>query len=317
MLAIDLKGKTAFVAGVADDQGFGFAIAKALAEAGAEIAVGTWPPACNLFRMALERGKFDASLVLANGGKMAFRIYPMDAVYDAPADVPGEIREDKRYRENPNYTVEEVAAQLKADLGGRRLDILVHSLANAPEVKKPLLETSRAGYLAAVSASAYSLVSLSRHFAPLMNPGGAILTLSFLAGDRVVPGYGGGMNAAKAALESDMRVLAYELGRAYQLRLNAISAGPLASRAARAIGFIDRMLDYTERNQPLAKKLEANEVASAAAFLCSPLASAVTATILYVDNGYHAMGVGVDEKGMQGGDSTSLHTRPGFVPRAP
>src|SRR5262245_38864000 len=100
MLSIDLRGKRAFVAGVADDGGFGFAIAKALAEAGATVCLGTWPPALGIFKTLLERGKLDESLVLADGGKLAFeRIYPMDADFDLLADAPAETRENKRYRD--------------------------------------------------------------------------------------------------------------------------------------------------------------------------------------------------------------------------
>lgn len=98
------------------------------------------------------------------------------------------------------------------------------------------------GYLAALSASSFSMVSMVQRFAPLMNPGGAVLSLTYLAADKVVPGYGGGMSSAKAALESDTRVLAYEAGRKYRIRVNSISAGPLGSRAAKAIGFIDDMI---------------------------------------------------------------------------
>jgi enoyl-[acyl-carrier protein] reductase I len=116
-----------------------------------------------------------------------------------------------------------------------------------------------------------------------------------LAGQRVIPGYGGGMSSAKAALESDVRVLAHEAGRRYGLRVNCISAGPLASRAASAIGEIDRMVDYVARNTPLAASLRSDEVGQAAAFLCSSLASGITGTVLYVDKGYHAMGMPVDQ----------------------
>src|SRR5690242_2033638 len=154
MLPIDLKGKRALVAGVADDGGFGFAIAKALAEAGATVCVGTWPPAMNIFENLLERGKMDSSMMLAAGGKMAFeKIYPLDAAYDALADVPQEIRENKRYKERGDFTISGLAESLTKDFGTSCLDIVVHSLANGPEVKKPLLEVSRKGYLDAVSAS--------------------------------------------------------------------------------------------------------------------------------------------------------------------
>lgn len=317
MLPIDLTGKHAFVAGVADDMGFGFAIAKALAEAGATIHVGTWPPALNLFRMSLERGKFDASLKLSNGKKMEFaNILPLDAIYDKPEDVPETVREDKRYRELQRYTVSESAVALKEKLGEAKLDVLIHSLANGSEVKKPLLETSRSGYLAALSASAYSFISLCQSYGPIMSAGASALALSYMAGLRVVPGYGGGMSSAKAALESDMRYLAYEMGRAYKIRVNAISAGPLSSRAAKAIGFIDRIKEFTVRNQPLERQLEACDVGATAAFLSSPLAASITGSVVYVDNGYHAMGVPVSEKGMPEGDITSIHTRADFKPPA-
>src|SRR5438046_7603650 len=137
-----------------------------------------------------------------------------------------------------------MAAQMVKDFGDKPLDILVHSLANGPEVKKPLLDTSRAGYLAAVSVSAYSLVSLVAQLGPLTRPGGSFLSLTYMASERVVPGYGGGMSSAKAALESDTRTLAFEAGRKYGLRVNTISAGPLASRAATASGKTARRAEY-------------------------------------------------------------------------
>ena len=295
MLPIDLSGKRAFVAGVADDGGFGFAIAKALAEAGASVTVGTWPPAMNIFLGLLERGKMDTSLTLADGRKMSFeKIYPLDAMYDVLNEAPGEIRENKRYKERGDFSIAGVAAALAADFGPLPLDILVHSLANGPEVKKPLIDTSRAGYLAAVSASAYSLVSMVRTFGPMMRPGASVLSLTFMAGERVVPGYGGGMSSAKAALEADTRTLAYEAGRRHGIRVNTISAGPYASRAATAIGFIETMLRYHRINSPLPRDLEAEEVGNTAAFLASPLAAAITGSTVYVDNGYHAMGMAVD-----------------------
>jgi enoyl-[acyl-carrier protein] reductase I len=102
------------------------------------------------------------------------------------------------------------------------------------------------------------------------------------------------MSSAKAALESDTRTLAYEAGRRYGIRLNTISAGPLASRAASAIGLIDRMIRYTQASAPLSRELLASDVGHAAAFLASPLATGITGSVVYVDNGYHAMGMGVD-----------------------
>ncbi|KAI7735553.1 hypothetical protein M8C21_004742, partial [Ambrosia artemisiifolia] len=203
-LSIDLKGKRAFIAGVADDNGYGWAIAKSLAAAGAEILVGTWVPALNIFEMSLRRGKFDESRVLPDGSLMEItKVYPLDAVFDNPEDVPEDIKANKRYAGASKWTVQEVAESVKQDFGS--IDILVHSLANGPEVTKPLLETSRKGYLAAVSASSYSYVSLLKHFLPIMNPGGSSISLTYIASERIIPGYGGGMSSAKAALESDTR----------------------------------------------------------------------------------------------------------------
>ena len=296
-LCINLKGKRAFIAGVADDKGFGWAIAKALSNAGAEVILGTWVPALNIFETSYKRGKFDASRVLNDGRLMEFKgIYPLDAVFDTAEDVPEETRNNKRYAAaKEGYSVEECAAAVKRDFG--EIDLLVHSLANGPEVGKPLLETSRKGYLAAMSASSYSMVSMIQRFGPMMREGGSALSLTYLASERVVPGYGGGMSSAKAALESDTKVLAYEAGRKYGVRVNTISAGPLGSRAARAIGFIDDMINYSMVNAPLKEKpLTADEVGSAAAFLLSPLASAVTGATLYVDNGLNTMAIGTDSE---------------------
>ncbi|HEU5050223.1 MAG TPA: enoyl-[acyl-carrier-protein] reductase [Gemmatimonadales bacterium] len=294
MLAIDLTGKRAFVAGVADDGGFGFAIARAMAEAGASITVGTWPPALGIFQKLLERGKMDDSMRLSDGRRFEFeRIYPLDAAFDTMADVPAETLENKRYRDQGDFSIAGVRDRIRADFGDQGLDIVVHSLANGPEVRKPLIETSRRGYLDAVSVSAYSNISLVRELAPLVRPGGSFVSLTFLAGERAIPGYGGGMSSAKAALESDTRILAFEAGRRWGVRINTISAGPYASRAATAIGFIDTMLKYYEANSPLPRRLESEEVGNTAAFLASPLAAAITGSVVYVDNGFHAMGMAV------------------------
>ncbi|XP_026382089.1 enoyl-[acyl-carrier-protein] reductase [NADH], chloroplastic-like isoform X2 [Papaver somniferum] len=286
-LPIDLRGKRAFIAGIADENGYGWAIAKSLAAAGAEILVGTWVPAMNIFETSLHRGKFDASRM-----QEVSSVSPTDAVFDNPEDVPEDIKANRRYAAYSNWTVQEVAECVKKDFG--TIDILVHSLANGPEVTKPLLETSRKGYLAALSASSYSYVSLLKHFVPIMNPGGATISLTHNASERIIPGYGGGMSSAKAALESDTRVLAFEAGRRYKVRINTISAGPLRSRAAKAIGFVDTMIEYSINNAPLQKELAADEVGNAAAFLLSPLSSAITGSVVYVDNGLNAMGMAVD-----------------------
>jgi enoyl-[acyl-carrier protein] reductase I len=292
MLNIDLTGRRALVAGVADDGGYGFAAAKALAEAGASVCVGTWPPALNIFMNLLQRGKIDESRRLSSGNLLEFeKIYPLDAAFDSLDDAPEDIRSNKRYRDTGDFSVQGLVNRIREDFGEQSLDVVIHSLANAPEVKKPLLETSRAGYLAAVSVSAYSLVSMVSRLGPLMRPRGSVLSLTYMASERVIPGYGGGMSSAKAALESDTRTLAFEAGRKYSLRVNTISAGPYASRAASAIGIIERMVDYCSVNSPLTDPLTAEEVGATAAFLSSPLASGITGTTIYVDKGYHTMGM--------------------------
>lgn len=298
MLDWNLKGKRVFIAGLGDDKGFGWAIAKSLAEAGAEIIVGVWVPISGIFITSLQAGKFDQSRQLSNGKLMEFaKIYPMDAAFDTMDDVPQEIRENKRYKDHQGYAIRDVAEAVAKDFG--KIDILIHSLANGPEVQRPLLQTSRKGYLAAISNSAYSFVSLVAHFGSVLQNGSA-LTLTYIASEKAIPGYGGGMSSAKAALESDTRTLAWEAGRKWGIRVNAISAGVYPSRAAKAISvpgqpnFIDQMIDYTMENAPLKRPFESSDVGHAATYLCSPLASAITGVTLYVDNGLHAMGLAAD-----------------------
>jgi len=296
-LSMDLTGKVAFVAGVADSNGYGWAICKALANAGATVTVGTWPPVLGIFEKSLSGGRLDDDMILQDGSKMKIAtIYPLDAVFDTPDDVPEETKNNKRYAGLEGYTISEVADKVAADYG--KIDILVHSLANGPEVTKPLLETSRNGYLAASSASAYSMVSLVQKFAPIMNEGGSVLSLTYIASEKIIPGYGGGMSSAKSALESDTRTLAYEAGRKYGIRVNTVSAGPLKSRAASAISgkggpkpFIEVAIDYCKANAPMPKDLTSDEVGATAAFLLSPMAGAITGMTVYVDNGMHAMGM--------------------------
>uniref|UniRef100_A0A6U3ZA18 Enoyl-[acyl-carrier-protein] reductase (NADH) n=2 Tax=Ditylum brightwellii TaxID=49249 RepID=A0A6U3ZA18_9STRA len=306
MASLDLKGKVAFIAGVADSSGYGWAIARALADAGATIIVGTWPPVLKIFQMSMKKGAFDDDSALSDGSKMEIaKIYPLDAVFDSPEDVPTEILENKRYAGLDGYTISEVADAIEKDYG--KIDIVVHALANGPEVAKPLLETSRKGYLAASSASAYSAVSLLQKFGPIMNEGGSMLSLTYIASEKVIPGYGGGMSSAKAQLESDTRTLAYEAGRKWGIRVNTISAGPLKSRAASAIGkepgqktFIEYAIDYSKANAPLAQDLYNDDVGNAGLFLCSPLARVITGTTMYVDNGLNCMGMCIDSKALEG-----------------
>ncbi|KAH0867676.1 hypothetical protein HID58_074698 [Brassica napus] len=297
-LPIDLRGKRAFIAGIADDNGYGWAIAKSLAAAGAEILVGTWVPALNIFETSLRRGKFDQSRVLPDGSLMEIKkVYPLDAVFDSPEDVPEDVKANKRYAGSSNWTVQEAAECVRKDFG--TIDILVHSLANGPE------QTS-SGDIKKRLPRCYLCFELLFCFPPQAFPANyeprhvtklhmcASISLTYIASERIIPGYGGGMSSAKAALESDTRVLAFEAGRKQKIRVNTISAGPLGSRAAKAIGFIDTMIEYSYNNAPVQKTLTADEVGNAAAFLVSPLASAITGATIYVDNGLNSMGVAID-----------------------
>jgi enoyl-[acyl-carrier protein] reductase I len=301
MISLDLKGRRALVAGVADDVGFGFAIARALADAGASVCLGCWPPALGIFETLLRRGKLDAARRLSDGRELHFeRIYPLDAAYDTLADVPEDVRDNRRYSGRGDFTISGLAQRMKEEFAVPQLDILVHCLANGPEVHKPLIETSRQGYLAALSVSAYSLVSMVQHFGPLMPRGGSVLSLTYIASQRVIPGYGGGMSSAKAAMEADTRYLAFQAGRKYGVRVNTISAGPVATRAASVTGIINEIVDYYAANAPLPERLTTQEVGAVAAFLSSPLASAVTGTTMYVDKGFHAMGKALTQQPTDG-----------------
>ncbi|KAF2314486.1 hypothetical protein GH714_026903 [Hevea brasiliensis] len=277
-LPIDLKGKRAFIAGVADDNGYGWAIAKSLAAAGAEILVGTWVPALNIFETSLRRGKFDESRVLPDGSLMEItKMYPLDAVYDSPDDVPEDLKTNKRYAGLSNWTVQEAAESVQQDFA-LLTSLCIHLLMGQRSVNLYWRHQGK------------GILQLCLHQATR----GSSISLTYIASERIIPGYGGGMSSAKAALESDTRVLAFEAGRKHKIRVNTISAGPLRSRAAKAIGFIDTMIEYSLANAPLQKELSADEVGNTAAFLASPLASAITGALIYVDNDLNAMGIGLD-----------------------
>ena len=295
MIPINFDGKVALVTGVGDNESFAWFISKALQAAGAKIVLACHPRMVGIVESILTRPQDAESRQLPYGAgefKVA-KVYAMDASYDTMADVPENVRTDRRYAKFPEYSIQGTVDAVGKEFGG--IDILIHSIAFSPEITKTAKDTSRGAYMTALGISAYSLTSMLRSAEPYMTgrPGGAsAVGLTYLGGDRVVPYYGGGMSTAKAALQIDAQQLAQNLGPK-NIRVNLISAGPYASRAARSIrpGEFEKSVEYAASRSPLPRKIEPEEVANATVFLCSPLASAVTGHILYVDCGYNVMGV--------------------------
>jgi enoyl-[acyl-carrier protein] reductase I len=291
MIPINLSGKTALVTGVADTVGFGWHIAKVLQAAGAQVALAVHPRVLNIVEKTLGRSANDEDRKLPFGVAGEFspsKVYPSDLQYDTLADVPDEQYEVKGYSKEADFTVAGLAESLKADFGS--VDYIIHSVAFSREIKNPLIDTSRRAYLEALSISAYSLTALCHYCLPLMEGReGAVVGLTYIGGDRAVPYYGGGMSSAKAALQIDAKQLSYFLGQKGH-RVNLVSPGPYASRAARGIGDIGQMIDHAVAKSPLPRPIEAEEVANTVLFLLSPLSSAITGEVIYVDCGYHAMG---------------------------
>jgi enoyl-[acyl-carrier protein] reductase I len=293
MIPLDLNGKIALVTGVGDNVGFAWYIAKALQAAGARLVFACHPRLMGIVENILERDADADTRVLPFGAGMlkVDKVLPCDVSFDTMADVDEKTRNDRRYQKHGDYSIQGMMAALQKGFGN--LDILVHSIAFSPEIKNKAIDTNRTAYLTALSISAYSLTALLRAALPLMEnrpDGASAVGLSYMGGDRVVPHYGGGMSTAKAALQIDAKQLAHNLGPK-KIRVNIISAGPYASRAARAIGEIDQMIRYAAERSPLPRGIEPEEVANAAAFLCSPLATAITGHVLYVDCGYNVMGI--------------------------
>ena len=293
MIPLDLTGKVALVTGVGDNVGFAWYIAKALQAAGARLVFACHPRLMGIVENILERDADADTRVLpfGAGNLKVEKMLPCDVSFDTMADVDEKTRHDRRFQRHGDYSIQGLMTRFAESFNS--IDVLIHSIAFSPEIKNKAIDTSRAAYLTAMSVSAYSLTALLRAALPLMEnkpDGAAALGLTYLAGDRVVPHYGGGMAAAKAALQMDAKALASNLGPK-KIRVNLISAGPYASRAARAIGDMDQMIRYAAERSPLPRGIEPEEVANAAAFLCSPLASAITGEVLYVDCGYNVMGV--------------------------
>ncbi len=253
---IDLKGRTAIVFGVANKRSIAWAIAQKLHQAGARL----------LITYQNERLRQEAESMI--GELTGAEAYQCDVSQDAD--------------------IEALFAKVKQTHG--RLDILVHSVAFAPaeELKNDFLETTREGFRMAHDISVYSLIAVSRAAVPLMTEGGSIITLTYLGSTKVIPNYNV-MGVAKAALEATVRYLAASLGRR-NIRVNAISAGPIKTLAARGIGGLGEMLKSHEERAPLGRNIQQAEVGSAAVFLASDLASGITGEITFVDCGYSIMG---------------------------
>src|SRR5438105_3987921 len=293
MNPLDLSGKVALVTGVGDNESFAWFIAKALNAAGATIALAVHPRMLGIVESFLTREQDRDSRLLPDGREFKVaKVLACDASYDTMADVPENVRTDRRYGKFPEFSIQGTVEAVGQQFGG--IDILIHSIAFSREITKLAKDTSRGAYYEALGISAYSLTSFLRAGEKYMadRPGGAsAVALTYLGGERVVPYYGGGMSTAKAALQIDARQLAQNLGPK-NIRVNLISAGPYASRAARSIrpGEFEKSVEYAAVRSPLPRPIKPEEVADATVFLCSPLASAVTGQILYVDCGYNTMG---------------------------
>ncbi|MBI2683581.1 MAG: enoyl-ACP reductase [Acidobacteriales bacterium] len=253
---ISLSGRTAVVFGVANKRSIAWAIAQKLQSAGAKLVI-TYQNE----RLALEA----KDLIAALPGAEAFQC---DVSQDAE--------------------IEKLFTQLKERYG--KIHTLVHSVAYAPpdELKNDFLFTSREGFRVAHDISVYSLIAVTRAAAPLMEDGGSVMTLTYYGAEKVVPRYNV-MGVAKAALEATVRYLAADVG-AKKIRVNAISAGPIKTLAARGIAHFSDMLKSQAERAPLKRNVEVDEVGSAALFLASDLSSGITGETIYVDCGYNIMG---------------------------
>jgi enoyl-[acyl-carrier protein] reductase I len=253
---INLAGKTAVVFGLANKRSIAWGIAQKLHEAGATLAI------C----YQNERMKADAEELIAElPGASGFQC---------------DVSNDQE--------IETLFAAIREKYG--KIEILVHAVAYAPveELRGEFITTSREGFRIAHDVSVYSLIAVSRAAAPLMTDGGSIMTLSYFGAEKVVPNYNV-MGVAKAALEATVRYLAWNLGPA-NIRVNAISAGPIKTLAARGVGALGDMLKSHADRAPLRRNVDQLEVGGAALFLASGLSSAITGEVLYVDCGYNIMG---------------------------
>jgi enoyl-[acyl-carrier protein] reductase I len=250
-----LKDKFGIIFGVANKRSIAWACAQALSDAGARLA----------FTYQGERLKENVESLTSK----------MEGALILPCDV---MKQDE---------VDTAFAKVGGEFG--RLDFLIHSIAYAPkeELEGKFVDTTREGFLMALEVSAFSLGQLARAAAPLMTDGGSIVSMSYYGAEKVVQNYNV-MGVAKAALESCTRYLAADLGK-QNIRVNAVSAGPLNTLSARGVSNMSMMLKHHADRAPLGRNVDAREVGNAALFLCSPLSSAITGEVLHVDCGYNIM----------------------------
>ena len=257
MYSIDLQGKTGIVFGVANHRSIAWAIARMLGQAGAKLAL------------------------TYQNDRLKDRVSRLADSLEGALVVPCDATDDQQ--------ITDMFQQVEQTFG--EISFLVHSIAfaNREDLSRPFSETGREGFRLALEVSAYSLIPLVRHAAPLMKNGGSVVAMTFQASQRVFPGYNV-MGTAKAALEHEVRQLAFEYGE-QNIRLNAISAGPLETLAARGIdGFRDMRRTHAEK-APLKRNITVEEVAQTALFLCSGLSTGITGSVITVDAGYHIMAV--------------------------
>jgi enoyl-[acyl-carrier protein] reductase I len=250
-----MEGKTALILGVANRWSLAYAIAQAYQREGARL------------------------LLTYQGERLKKTVEELGASLGAARVIECDVSRD------------EDLARLTESLADERLDAVVHSIAfaNAEDLNRPFLETSREGYLLAQNVSAYSLIAVARATAPRMTEGGAVITLTYLGATRVVTNYNV-MGVAKAALESVVRYLASELGP-QKIRVNAISAGPVKTAAARGIKDFSKVLENVEAHAPMRRNVTPAEVGDVAVFLASDLGRGVTGDVVFVDAGFHIMGL--------------------------
>ncbi|MCA9069029.1 MAG: enoyl-ACP reductase [Planctomycetaceae bacterium] len=255
-------GKKGVVFGIANDRSIAWAISEKLFAEGAEMGFTHLPD------KDLERRK--------NEKKLRQLVDPPGAKFVMPCDIQDDEQIDATF------------AQVRETFG--TIDFVIHSMAFAltEDLKCPVYDVSRDGFKLAMDISAYSLIALAKRAREVLNPGGSLLAMTYLGGEKVIPGYNM-MGICKAALESSVQYLANELGPE-GLRVNAVSAGPLKTLASSAVGDFKKMLDLYETFSPMRRNITPEEVAKSAAFLLSDLGSAVTGEILHVDCGYHIMG---------------------------